>query len=70
MKKFHYHNTEKRIHEGNHVTRKVYIKNGRGYKSLTLKRGGRNHTVRRALKKHEIHNIKRGKFIRGLFSNL
>ena len=68
MKKFHYHNTERRIHQGKHITRKVHIKHNKGYKSVTIKGGGRNRSVRRALKKHEIEDIKKGKFIRGLFS--
>ena len=69
MKKFHYHNTEKRVHNGKHITRKVMIKGGKGYKSVTMKRGKRNHTVKRLLKDREICKIKNGKFIKGLFKD-
>jgi hypothetical protein len=69
MKKFHYHNTEKRVHNGKHITRKVLIKGGKGYKSVTMKRGKRNHTIKRGLKDKEICKIKNGKFIKGLFKD-
>jgi hypothetical protein len=69
MKKFHYHNTEKRMSGGKHITRKVIIKGGNGYKSVTMKTGGRNRTVKRGLNKNEIEKIKQGKFIRGLFKD-
>ena len=69
MKPFHYHNTEHRLHEGKKLTRRVVIKGGKGYKSVTAKKGRKNHTVRRNLKSHEISHIKKGKFIPGLFNN-
>ena len=69
MKKFHYNSSEKRVHKGKHITRKVVIKGGKGYKSVTMKRGKRNHTVKHALKDNEIHQIKNGKFIKGLFKD-
>lgn len=69
MKKFHYHNTEKRIHRGKHVTRKVSIKGGKGYKSITFKKNGKNRTIKRSLCSSEIKDIKNKKFIRGLFNN-
>lgn len=69
MKKFHYHNIEKKNHNGKHITRKVYIKNGKGYKSITMQKGGKRHTVKRTLKTDEIHKIRKGKFINGLFQN-
>lgn len=72
MKKFHYHNIEKRIHGGEHIIRKVSIKNGKGYKSITTtmkKGGGKRRTTKRKLNPHEIENIKNRKFIRGLFSD-
>ncbi len=67
MKKFHYHNTEKRIHNGQHITRKVLITGGKGYKSVTIKAGRKRTTRKRALHSHEIHDIKKKKFIKGLF---
>ena len=66
--KFHYHNTEKRIHKGKHMTRKVYIKNGKGYKSVTtIMKGGKRRTTKKILFPREIEHIKSRKFIRGLF---
>jgi hypothetical protein len=69
QKKFHYHNTEKHIHGGKHIIRKVTIKNGKGYKSITtMKKGGKRYTTKRRLDQNEMTNIKNRKFIRGLFS--
>lgn len=71
MKTFHYHNTEKHIHGGKHITRKVTIKNGKGYKSITtMKRGGKKRTTKRRLDVVEMTNIKNRKFIKGLFSDI
>lgn len=71
--KFHYHNVEKHIHGKDHIIRKVSIKNGKGYKSITtIKKGGgkkRNNTTKRKLDPMEIENIKNRRFIRGLFSD-
>ena len=69
MKNFHYHNTEKRVHNGKRITRKVVIKGGKGHKSVTVRRGKRNNTVKRKLTKHEIEKIRKGKFIKGLFTD-
>lgn len=72
MKKFHYHNTEKRVHKGKHIIRKVSIKNGKGYKSVTTIRkqtGGKRRTIKRTLHPQEIEQIKKRKFICGLFSD-
>ena len=69
MKNFHYYNTEKRKHSGKHITRKVVIKGGCGYKSVTIKGGKRNRTVKRRLNKKEIEKIRKGKFIKGLFND-
>ena len=69
QKKFHYHNTEKHIHGGKHIIRKVTIKNGKGYKSITtMKKGGKRYTTKRRLDQNEMTNIKNLKFIRVLFS--
>jgi hypothetical protein len=79
MKKFNYHNIEKRIHGKEHIIRKVFIKNGKGYKSITtttMKKGGgkrqkqKRTTTKRKLHTHEIENIKNRKFIKGLFSDI
>jgi hypothetical protein len=69
MKKFHYQNTEKHAHNGKHEIRKVYVKGGKGYKSVTRKYRGKNRTIKRTLKSHEINKICRRKFIPGLFDN-
>jgi hypothetical protein len=69
-KSFHYHNVEKRKHGKTYVVRKVVIKGGKGYKSVSRKHPGRkNRTVKRMLKRDEIADIKRGKFIGGLFTD-
>lgn len=70
MKNFHYQNTEK-THHGTQwkEIRKVYIKGGKGYKSVTKKHKGKNRTIRRKLKSHEIKQICSRKFIPGLFNN-
>jgi len=69
MQKFHYHNTEKRVHKGKHISRKVHIKNGKGYKSVTVMKGGKRRTTKKILVPREIQKIKDRKFIRGLFSD-
>ena len=52
-------------------TRKVIIKNGKGYKSLcTYKNGKKCHNKKKHLSKLEIQMIKMGKFIPNLFSDI
>ena len=71
VNKFHYNNIEVRpVQTGGKIVRKVSIKNGKGYKSIS-KYHKKKHvgTVRKALKTTEIQMIKLGKFIPGLFSN-
>lgn len=68
---FNYKNTEvKHTQYGGKTVRKVYIKKGRGYKSIS-KYHKKKHTgtVRKTLKIAEIQMIKLGKFIPGLFKN-
>jgi hypothetical protein len=57
---FVYHNTEK---HGGHV-RRVVIRGGSGFKSVTHKR----RTLRMPLTRTEIKQIKKRKFIPGLFA--
>ena len=67
--KFDYNNTEvKNTQSGGKIVRKVSIKNGKGYKSIS-KYHKKKHvgTVRKTLKSAEIQMIKLGKFIPGLF---
>jgi hypothetical protein len=68
---YSYKNAEHKYEQyGGKTVRKVYIKNGRGYKSIS-KYHKKKHmgTVRKTLKNAEIQMIKLGKFIPGLFKN-
>ena len=65
-----YNNVENRKHGKTHIVRRVVIKGGKGYKSVTTKNGrGKKYTVKRHLKEHEMHDIANGKFIGGLFND-
>lgn len=66
---FKYDNSEVRcMTGGGKVLRCVKIRNGKGYKSMTYKRGGKKAvTVKKMLKNAEVNMIKMGKFIPGLF---
>jgi len=71
LKKFDYNNTEvKNNQSGGKIVRKVSIKIGKGYKSIS-KYHRKKHigTVRKTFKTAEIQMIKLGKFIPGLFKN-
>ena len=70
MKDFNYQNTEETHHHGGKTVRKVSIKGGKGYKSIS-KYHKKKHigTFRKTLKRAEIQMIKLGKFIPGLFKN-
>ena len=66
-----YENTETKLYQhGGKLVRKVSIKKGKGYKSIS-KYHRKKHmgTVRKTLKHAEIQMIKLGKFIPGLFDN-
>lgn len=65
---FSYSNTETKRYGGKRVVRKVSINNGKGYKSISIKhRGKPNRTVRRRICSSDIHKIRKGVFVRGLF---
>ena len=65
-----YHNSEIFFQEGGKTVRKVIIKRGRGYKSVTKYRKGKKvSTVRKPIHKEHIEQIRMHKFIPGLFSN-
>ncbi len=67
---FNYENIEVTHQKGGKIVRKVSIKNGKGYKSITKYRNGKkNKTVKRHIHKDHIALIKSGKFIPGLFSD-
>jgi hypothetical protein len=70
MKPFHYHNIETKKHHGKHITRRVYVKNDKGYKCIIMQKGrGKRYTVKRPLKMHEITKIQKGKFMPRLFDD-
>jgi hypothetical protein len=66
---FNYHNTEVKTQSGGKkMVRKVTIKQGKGYKSVTKYNKGRKlSSIKKPLPKHHIESIKQGKFIPGLF---
>ena len=68
---FNFTSTQKHMIGGKKITRKVIIKNGKGYKSTcTHKNGKKCHNKKKHLTKSEIQMIKMGKFIPGLFSDI
>jgi len=71
MNKFNYKNVEVKIMKGgSKVVRKVSIKNGKGYKSVTkYHKGKKTNTVKKQIHKDHIGLIQTGKFIPGLFSD-
>ena len=70
MKKFHYQNTEKRVIGGKRITRQVHVRGNQGFKTVThTMRGGRKKTVKRPLRPEDIHSIKKGVFVKGLFND-
>ena len=66
IKKFH----EESNINGKKTVRKVFIKNGKGYKSISnYKCGKHNGTDKKQLCSSHIKLIKKGKFITGLFND-
>jgi len=71
MVQSHNYNNVEVMHNqtGGKIVRKVSIKNGKGYKSISRYHKKRHTgTIRKSLKKAEIKLIKLGKFIPGLFT--
>ena len=66
---FHYKNTEKRLHGGKHVVRRVHVTGNKGFKSVSVRHKRKTRTVKKPLTRVEIVFIKKGKFIKGLFDN-
>ena len=65
---FNYENTEVKMTGGTKIVRKVSIKNGKGYKSVTkYNKGKKTATIKKRIHKDHVHFIKIGKFIPGLF---
>ena len=71
LQAFKYENVEQvNTQSGGKIVRKVSIKQGKGYKSISrYNRKKHIGTVRKLLKTGEIQMIKLGKFIPGLFKN-
>ena len=70
MKSFNYENKEVVLQKGGKTVRKVSIKKGKGFKTVTKYRKGKKvFTVKKPIHKHHISMIKRGKFIPGLFKD-
>jgi len=66
-----YENVEvKTTQMGGKIVRKVSIKNGKGYKSVTRYHKGKNlGTIKKPIHKKHIHLIKKGVFVPRLFSD-
>ena len=67
MENFNYRNVETKMIKGGKTVRKVVIKKGNGYKSITHHKRGKRVTVKKPLDPSDILKIKFGKFIPGLF---
>jgi hypothetical protein len=65
---FNYESNESKQMGGTKIVRKVSIRNGKGYKSLTKYRNGKKTGIsKKSINKGHIQLIKMGKFIPGLF---
>ena len=70
MSSFNYENKETKVQSGGKIVRKVSIKKGRGYKSITkYHKGKKMYTVRKPIHKEHVKLIKKGKFGKMLFPN-
>lgn len=66
--KFNYKNTEIKLQNGGKIVRKVLIKKGKGYKSVTkFFKNKKISTVKKKINNKDVNFIKNGKFIPGLF---
>jgi hypothetical protein len=69
-KGFHFSSNQKHIHKGKKTVRKVLIRNGKGFKSVSHYHKGKHiHTAKKPLNLLEVGLIKVGKFIPGLFKD-
>jgi hypothetical protein len=68
---FNYKNTEIQAQSGGKkIVRKVSIKNGKGYKSVTMyHKGKKTSSIKKPIHNSHIMRIKSRKFIPGLFSD-
>jgi hypothetical protein len=68
--RFYYSNTETKLHNGKRTVRKVYIKNGNGYKSVTkYNKGKKVSTVKKPIHLHHVDSIRMGVFIPQFFAD-
>jgi len=67
---FNYENTETKQIGGMKIVRKVSIKRGKGYKSITkYRRGKKISSVKKPIHNEHLKMIKGGNFITGLFKD-
>lgn len=67
---FNYENTETKQMGGMKIVRKVSIKRGKGYKSITkYRRGKKISSVKKSIHREHLKMIKGGRFISGLFND-
>lgn len=67
---FNYENVEVKQMGGTKVVRKVSVKNGRGYKSITKYRKGKKMSnVKKPIDHDHVKKIKNGIFVVGLFDD-
>ena len=68
LSKFNYSNTEMKQVGGKKEVRKIHIRKGYGYKTVSIY-SKKKHlgTVKRPLTKDDVHNIRGRRFILGLF---
>jgi hypothetical protein len=70
QKKYHFSSVQKQQSGGGKTVRRVQIKNGKGYKSISYYKNGKHvKTAKKGLDNLEMETIKMGKFIPGLFNN-
>jgi hypothetical protein len=67
---FNYENIETKQMGGVKIIRKVSVKKGRGYKSITkYRRGKKISSIKKPIHIKDMNMIKNGKFITGLFND-
>ena len=69
---YEYSNIEMKYQkDGKKIVRKVYMKNGKGYKTVTKygKRGQKLGTVKKSIHDTHAEQIKMGRFVPGLFAD-
>lgn len=68
--RFYYSNTETKLQNGTRTVRKVYIKNGNGYKSVTrYNKGKKVSSVKKPIHLQHVDSIQMGVFIPRFFAD-